>query len=445
MSEFRSLPKVDALARSEGLASFAPGLRSEAARRAVAWARDEIRAGRGADPLEIEARAVLEAQRDSLPSLRPAINASGVILHTGLGRARLASEAVAQIGAAAKSHAAVEFDLESGTRGDRQAHVESTLCALTGAESAFVVNNAAAAVFLCLAATAAGREVVLSRGQMVEIGGSFRMPDIVRESGCDLVEIGCTNKTRLSDYEHALDDRTGAILRCHPSNFRIVGFVEEPALEELVALADRAGVPLIDDMGSGCLVATERYGLPHQPTLQEAVASGAHLVTASGDKLLGGPQAGLVLGRTAWVDRIRRHPLARAARIDKLTLAGLEATLRLYRQGRHEEIPTLAALAKPLEDVRRDARRLARAFPGKARIAEGLTEVGGGCAPGIGVTTVRVGLSAPSADGLARLLRESDPPIVGRIEDGLVWLDPRTLDAAEVRQVARVLRGTTIP
>ncbi|MCB8933478.1 MAG: L-seryl-tRNA(Sec) selenium transferase [Fimbriimonadaceae bacterium] len=444
MTGLRSLPKVDVLAQHPALSSYAPALRAESARKAIAWARTELKAGREVAREAIEARAEAEAGRAAQASLRPVINASGVILHTGLGRARLAAEAVEQIRAASASHAAVEFDLAEGTRGDRQAHVETMLCSLTGAEAAHVVNNAAAAVFLSLASVASGREVVLSRGQMVEIGGSFRMPDIVRNSGCRLVEVGCTNKTRLSDYREALGEETGAILRCHPSNFRIVGFVEEPSLGELVALADEAAVPLIDDMGSGCLVDTRPYGLPHQPTLQEAVGSKAHLVTASGDKLLGGPQAGLILGRREWVERARRHPLARAVRVDKLTLAGLEATLRLYQQGRQQEIPTLRSLARPLDEVRRAARRLARAYPGATQVSEGLTEVGGGCAPGIGVPTVRVGLRCQDPVLLAKTLREANPPIVARIEDGLVWLDPRTLDDDEVRLAGRTLAGLVI-
>lgn len=441
MTGFRSLPKVDVLAEHPTLAGYSPKLRAESARQAIAWARSELKSGREVTPDAIESRAVLEGSRLAQPSLRPAINASGIILHTGLGRARLAQEAIEQIRATIVSHATVEFDLEEGTRGDRQTHVRESLCALTGAEDAHVVNNAAGAVFLCLATVAHGREVILSRGQMVEIGGSFRMPDIVRRSGCSLVEVGCTNKTRLSDYEEALGEATAAILRCHPSNFRIVGFVQEPELGDLVALADRVGVALIDDMGSGCLVDTRPFGLPKQPTLQEAVASKAHLITASGDKLLGGPQAGIIVGRAEWIRQVREHPLARALRVDKITLAGLEGTLRLYQQGREREIPTLAALGRPLNELRRVARRLAKAYPGAASLADGLTEVGGGCAPGIGVPTVRVGLECADADALAKSLRQSDPAIVGRIEDDRVWLDPRTVSPEEVHVVERVLRG----
>lgn len=311
---------------------------------------------------------------------------------------------------------------------------------LTGAEAAIVLNNAAAGVFLSLNALASGGEVVLSRGQMVEIGGSFRMPDIVRRSGCRMVEVGCTNKTRLSDYEEVLGPDTKALLRCHPSNFAIVGFTSEPTLGELVELAHAQGLLVIDDMGSGCLVDTRKFGLPKQATLQEAVASGADIVIASGDKLLGGPQSGLVLGSAACVGAIKRHPLARALRVDKLTLAALEATLRLYTSGEHEaEIPTLRYLARPTEPLVKVCRRLARAYPGESVVESGTTEVGGGSAPGTGVPTWRVGLASGDADGLLAQLRRSDPPIVARIEDGRVWLDPRTLDDGEIRIVERAL------
>lgn len=441
MSDFRSLPKVDVLAGSEALAHLPPSVRTGSARSAVAWARAEIGAGKSVTEGQIAEHAMAAGTLQMSASLRGAINASGVVLHTGLGRARLAAAAVAQIEQVASNHATVEFDEGTGGRGDRQSHVEALLCTLTGAEAALVVNNAAAGVFLSLHTLADGGEVILSRGQMVEIGGSFRMPDIVRQSGCKLVEVGCTNKTRLSDYEGALTEHTSAILRCHPSNYRIVGFTDEPEGAELASLAHTHGLPLIDDMGSGCLVDTRVFGLPKQQTLQEVVASGADVAIASGDKLLGGPQAGILVGRRSVIAQIKAHPLARVVRIDKLNLAGLEATLRLFANGEHDQIPTLRALGMPIEKVGERAARLAAAYTGDAEVEDGITEVGGGCAPGIGVPTRRVGLASLDAVLLLATLRSSEPPVIARIERDRVWLDPRTLDDAEVSHLETLLRS----
>jgi L-seryl-tRNA(Ser) seleniumtransferase len=400
--------------------------------------REKALAGNGFVPEDAEAMALVEAGRLMTPSLRGAINMSGVILHTGLGRARLAPEAAAQLALAAGSHAAVEFDLESGKRGDRQEHVRGYLCDLTGAEDALVVNNAAAGVFLVLNALCAGGEVILSVGQMVEIGGSFRMPDIVRQSGCTLVGVGCTNKTHLRDYQEAMSEETIAILRCHPSNFKMVGFVEEVEPADLARLADDRGIYFIDDVGSGCIVDTTQFGLSRQATLQDSLEAGADVVIASGDKLLGGPQAGLILGSKDCLKEIKSHPLARAVRVDKLTLAALEATLRLYATGRATEVPTIKYLSRPAEEVRASAERMAAAAPGSV-LEEGLTEVGGGSLPGEGIRTWRVGVPSADADGVLERLRRYDPPIIGRIEDGRVWLDPRTAEDDEVAQVEKAL------
>jgi len=440
VSGFRNLPKVDALAASDMLAAYPERVRVSAARAAVDRLREALRNGQAPDLQNPEVLALAEAKRLSRPSLRRVINLSGVVLHTGLGRARLAASVAEEVAQVAAAHSAVELDLDTGKRGDRQSHVREHLRELTGAEAAFVVNNAAAGVLLSLTALCAGRPVVLSRGQMVEIGGQFRMPDVVRQSGCQLVEIGCTNKTHLGDYEQALSahaEASGAILRCHPSNYKIVGFTSEPAPEDLARLAHERGWLMIDDVGSGCLLDTTQYGLPREQTMQEALASGADVVIASGDKMLGGGQAGLIVGSAAAIDRIRRHPLARAVRIDKLSMAALEATLRLYRHGRHHEIPTWAALGRDLDQVRALAERLAAARPG-SEVAEGRTEVGGGSAPGASVPTWRVALEG-NADELARALRVLDTPIVGRIEDGRLWLDPRTLEDDEVAEVEEAL------
>jgi L-seryl-tRNA(Ser) seleniumtransferase len=421
------------------LSAYAEATRVEAARRTVDSLRRSILAGSPVDLKRAEQFAAEEAERLRRRSLRPAINLSGVALHTGLGRARLADSVAEHVRAVAESHAIVEFDEGSGKRGDRQDHVRDLICGLTGAEDAFVVNNAAAAVFLSLASLCGGREVILSRGQMVEIGGSFRMPDIVRQSGCKLVEVGCTNKTRLSDYAEAITDDTAAILRCHPSNFRIVGFTEEPTVDELATFARENGVLCIDDQGNGCLVDTSAYGLPREPTLIDSVRGGADVAIASGDKLLGGPQAGMIVGRREVLARIRKHPLARAVRIDKLCLAALEATLRLYVEDRVDEIPLHRYLGRPIEDVRGMAERLASSYRGGHVLQSGLTEVGGGALPGTGVETVRVGLEASDPEELARQLRAWDVPIVARIERDRVWLDPRTLDEDEVEIVQAAL------
>ncbi len=369
------------------------------------------------------------------PSLRPVINLSGVVLHTGLGRARFADEAAEAVRAASENHSAVEFDLNSGERGDRQSHVRWLLQNLTGAEDALVVNNCAGAVVLALSAVCAGSPVVLSRGQMVEIGGHFRMPDIIKMSGCDLVEVGCTNKTHLRDFESVMGDEPGAFLRCHQSNFAQVGFVGQPEPKELAALAHSRGWVMIDDLGSGCLVDTTRFGLPKERTLREAVEVGADLVLASGDKLLGGTQAGILVGSTSMIDQCKRHPLARALRIDKLCLAGLEATLRLYFEGREAEVPIWGTCIRELKDIKGDCEKLKKAW-GRGEIGEATTELGGGSFPGIGVPTWRFGLGTGSGE-LAKRLRTAG--VVGRTESGQIWLDPRTATSEEIRETCLVL------
>lgn len=438
MTELRKLPSVDVLARDPLLSGYPEKLRTQAAREAVNSLRQEAREGKTIDLSSAAEVAERFAQSLANRTLQPAINLSGVVLHTGLGRARLAPYAVAHLNAVASAHAAVEFDLEDGTRGDRQERARELLRELTGAEDALVVNNAAAGVFLSLTALCSGTDVVLSRGQMVEIGGSFRMPDIVRQSGCNLVEVGCTNKTRVSDFEEVVWMDTGAILRCHPSNYKIIGFTAEPTLEELAELAHERGTIVIDDQGSGCLIDTTQFGLPPQATLQSSVKGGADITIASGDKLLGGPQAGLIIGRSEYIETIKSHPLARAVRVDKLTLAALEATLRLYTHGRELEIPTLRYLSRPLSAVRRDALKISRAVPNSV-VSRGATEVGGGSAPGTGVPTWRVGLPG-KPDELAKKLRSGSPPIIGRIEQDRVWLDPRTLEQGEMTALLNGLK-----
>lgn len=439
MSDLRQLPKVDVLAASPMLTGFSARIRTAAARAAVGELREAMKSnGKPVDLKDAERIAVEHAQRLSQSSLRRVINASGIILHTGLGRARLAEPAAQAIADAARDHSNTELDLESGERGDRQSHVRELLQRLTGAEDALIVNNCAAAIQLSLTALCTGREAFLSRGEMVEIGGSFRMPDIVRASGCRLVEVGCTNKSRLSDYEGRISEDTGVLLRCHPSNFRIVGFQESPSDADLSALAKEYGLLFLHDLGNGCLWDLRQFGLPKETTVQEAISDGADVVTISGDKLLGGPQAGLILGRANVVALIKRHPLARAMRVDKLTLAGLEATLRLHAEGRLAEIPTYRYLARPIGDIEKAAKKIAKAWAG-AKVESGFTEVGGGAAPGQGLPTYRVGLPSSDPEALHHQLRNGPSPILGRIEKGLVWLDPRTVEPSELAEIVAVL------
>lgn len=437
--ELRDLPKVDTLSREPALEGYPDSVRTAAARESISKMRALIQSGQSPDKSKAAELAINAAEKMMVSTMVEVINASGVILHTGLGRARLAPSAQRRLSEVASHHVSTEIDLETGERGDRQEHVRALLTSLTGAEDAHVVNNCAAAVLLTLQALCQDREVILSRGQMIEIGGSFRMPDIVRQSGCHLVEVGCTNKTRLTDYEQAIGETTAAILRCHPSNYKIIGFTEEVPASELRKLAAEQGLLLIDDMGNGCMVDTTRYGLPKEPTISDVVACGADVVTASADKLLGGPQAGLILGKKESIAQIRKHPLARAVRVDKLTLAALEETLRLYATGREIEIPTLAYLSKPLEIVKRDAQRLGRAYQGKTIIERGTTEIGGGTAPGTGIPTWRVGLLSEDPIELAKRLRTGSTSILGRIERDIVWLDPRTIDRDELTKACKAL------
>jgi L-seryl-tRNA(Ser) seleniumtransferase len=349
-------------------------------------------------------------------------------VHTNLGRAPLSPEALERVHEAAAGYSNLEYDLAAGARGSRQDHVAGVLRELTGAEAALVVNNNAAAVLLALAALAEGGEVIVSRGELVEIGDGFRIPDVLARSGAELVEVGTTNRTRTSDYERAIGDRTAALLRVHQSNFRIVGFAEQPRTRELARLAERRGVVLVDDLGSGALV---RLG--DEPTAQESVAAGAHVVTFSGDKLLGGPQAGIVVGRADLVERMRRHPLQRALRADKLSLAALEGTLASYAAGTRD-LPVLRMLEEPAEAVRARAERLAELTGGA--VVETVARSGGGALPTAEIPSFACALPLE----LAAPLRIGEPPVIGIVRDGRVLLDCRTLTEAEIREAAEAVR-----
>ena len=411
-----------------------PGaLAVRAARQTIAGARERIRAGQPVGDLEKDAGERFHGALLSGP--RPVLNATGVIVHTNLGRAPLAKRAAEAVARAGRAYSDLEYDLERGERGSRQAHVEGLLRELSGAEAALAVNNGAAAVLLAAAALGAGRQIVVSRGQLIEIGGSFRLPEVVAQSGAELVEVGTTNRTRLGDYERAVGPETGAILRAHPSNYRVVGFTEEVAIEDLCGL----GVPVIDDVGSGALAG----GLPAlsgEPAVPRSVAAGCAVVCFSGDKLLGGPQAGVLVGRRDAIEACRAHPLARAVRIDKLSLAALAATLCLYRDPElaRAEIPVLRMLTSRGEDLRARARLMCAAIGGRASVVEAVAKVGGGALPLLELAgpACAVDPGRLGADELARRLRAGDPPVVARVRDGLLVLDPRTLTDDEARRAA---------
>jgi L-seryl-tRNA(Ser) seleniumtransferase len=367
-------------------------------------------------------------------SLREVINASGVILHTNLGRAPLSREAAEAVQRVSGLYNNLEYDLESGERGSRMSHVSDIVARLSGAEAALVVNNNAAAVFMALSAFARDREVILSRGQAVEIGGSFRIPDVMTQSGAKLVEVGTTNKTYIRDYEAAITPQTAMLMRVHSSNFKVIGFTHSASLEEMAQLAEERGLILVDDLGSGTFMDTARYGLAHEPTVPESIRAGAHLVTFSGDKLLGGPQAGLIAGKKALIDRLKKHPLARALRVDKMTIAALQVTLQHYLKDEAErKIPVWQMMSRSTESLKRQAEswreRLAQSWPGAATL-EGLSTVGGGSLPGEVVPTWLLALPVPpgrSADNLTAQLRHHRPPVVGRVERETLLFDPRTV------------------
>jgi L-seryl-tRNA(Ser) seleniumtransferase len=421
----RDLPSVDRLLADPRLAGEPHELALAAAREALDEARAAIRGGAQPGDVVETALARLAAWRE--PSLRRVLNATGVIVHTNLGRAPLAPAALARVAEVGAAYSTLEYDVGSGARGSRQVHLAGLLARLTGAEAALVVNNNAAAVLLALAALAEGREVLVSRGELIEIGDGFRIPDVLARSGARLVEVGTTNRTRATDYERALGPETALLLRVHQSNFRVVGFSELPTPAELAALARRAGVPLVDDLGSGSL-----FPLADEPTAAASLAAGADLVCFSGDKLLGGPQAGIVVGRGDLVERLRRHPLQRALRADKLTLAALEGTLALALDPARarREIPVLRMLHEPPAAVRARADRLAALVGGEVEAT--VARVGGGALPLAELPSFACAVEEP----LAPLLRAGAPPVVALVRDGRTLLDVRALRDDELDELA---------
>jgi L-seryl-tRNA(Ser) seleniumtransferase len=423
--QLRDLPSVDDLARAERLAGFPRAVVVDSARFALARAREEIQAGH--DPGDLAERVLEELAQVGRPRLRRVVNATGVILHTNLGRAPLAKAALERVSETGGAYSSLEYDVTEGARGSRQDHVAPLLRQLTGADAALVVNNNAAAVLLALAALGEGREVLVSRGELIEIGDGFRIPEVLARSGAALVEVGTTNRTRVSDYEEAVGPETAVLLRVHQSNFRLLGFTERPRLRDLAGLADRRGIALVEDLGSGSL-----EPVADEPSVAQSLADGAHLVCFSGDKLLGGPQAGIVLGRADLVERLRRHPLQRALRVDKLTLAALEGTLSLYRdpERARREIPVLRMLTEETQRVRARARRLASLIGGE--VEDTTARVGGGALPLAELPS----FACAAEEGLAAALRAGVPPVIAVVRDGRTLLDCRALTDADVDEVA---------
>ena len=452
-SRFRNLPSVNDVLDDERVSRLVQEFSHEAVLRLVRVeidrARDSIRNGDSPPGADLLANAVERRAASlwgSMPT--PVINATGVILHTNLGRAPLSDDAIEAMRTANEGYGDLEFDLQTGRRGSRQGRVAELLCHLTGAEGALVVNNNASAVLLGLAAVATGKEVIVSRGEAVEIGGGFRIPDVLRQSGATLVEVGTTNKTYARDYEAAITEDTGAILSVHASNFRVMGFTHMPSLTELVELGACSGVPVLHDLGSGCLLDTARFGLAHEPMPQESIGEGASLAFFSGDKLLGGPQAGIIVGKSDLINVVSKHPLARAVRIDKGSLAALNATLLHYlKDEATTKIPIWEMISRSPEVLAERAQAWRAAVGGTASVVSGESTVGGGSLPGETLPTSLLSIDAADmpggANALAGRLRRGSPPIVGRIDAERVLLDPRTappqLDDALLRGVCQAL------
>jgi L-seryl-tRNA(Ser) seleniumtransferase len=449
-SKYRELPGVDRLISDERIRELAELYAHDTVVDVVRRHLDEIRLSlsRG-DPCpsfdEMTNAVVARIQLIASVGPRRVINATGVILHTNLGRAPLSTDAMAAMKQASEGFNNLEIDLESGKRGSRQVHVEPLLCQLSGADDALVVNNNASAVLLALSALARRKEVVVSRGQAVEIGGGFRVPDVMRQSGARLVEVGTTNCTYLADYEEAITPQTAALLRVHSSNFKVVGFTQEVAIEELVELGKRYELPVFDDLGSGCLLDTTRFGLDAEPRVQDSIAAGVGLACFSGDKLLGGPQAGIIVGRQHLIGKLKRHPLARAVRIDKMRLAALSATLIHYlKEEATDKIPIWCMIASPLSEIEKRAEQWAQAVGNLAATAAGESTVGGGSLPGSALPTRLVIIKMPKnlrAQDLAQKLRQQPLPVIGRIERNTVILDPRSVLPEEDTAVVQALRS----
>ncbi len=434
MTTLRDLPSVEQILQTQAaadlIALFGRPLTLDALRATL----DEVRARfKATEITALPSQVLILSQAESTliawtkPTLLPVINASGVILHTNLGRAPLSTATIHAMDLVSRSYSNLEYDIEKGVRGSRLVHTESILQKLTGAEAALVVNNCASAVLLVLSALANKKRVVISRTQLVEIGGGFRVPDVMKQSGAKLVEIGATNKVRLSDYQSALAESAGLVMRAHRSNFKLVGFTEEPELKDIVKAAHEAGVPVVDDLGSGALYDTAKYGIVHEPTVQESIEAGADIVCFSGDKLLGGPQAGIIIGKAELIAKIKKHPLARAVRADKTCLAGLSATLLHYLKDEAErEVPIVRMMSMTPKQIKGRAEAWAGEL-GQGQIVEGESTVGGGSLPDESIPTFLLSLEVKSVERFMKSLRRSNPPVIARTADDKILFDPRTV------------------
>ncbi len=456
VSILREIPKVDELLKEEGIASFIQIVSKKLVVDTIRSVLDEVRKGvlsGKIDKIERDLlldRIKLKIEEKGRPHLRHLVNATGVIIHTNLGRSLLAEDAISSMIDVSTHYSNLEYDLHLGKRGSRYVHVEEILCELTGAEAATVVNNNAAAVLISLSTLAKGKEVIVSRGELVEIGGSFRIPDVMKQSGARLVEVGTTNKTHPKDYINAIGSETALLMKVHTSNYAIVGFTLEVSLKELVAIGREYSLPVIQDLGSGCFIDLRKYGMPGEPTVQETIKSGVDLVTFSGDKLLGGPQAGIILGKREFIEKIKKNPLNRAVRIDKLTLAALEATLRLYRDEERaiEKIPTLRLLLLSHSELEEKAKRLMELIRREAgefvevKLWDSVGRAGGGSLPLLELPSFAVVIKSKDMDtnSMEKGLRAYDPPIIARIEDERLLLDVRTLLTDDMEIIARAIR-----
>jgi L-seryl-tRNA(Ser) seleniumtransferase len=434
MNNLQTLPSIEQLLQTpraaDWIGAYGRPLTLDALRATLADARARLKSDPQAAAPENE--LILSDAESRLaawtkPTLRPVINATGIILHTNLGRAPLSKATIDAMTEAAKNYSNLEFDLETGKRGSRLIHAETVLKRLTGAEAAVVVNNNASAVLLVLSALASRKRVIIARSQLVEIGGGFRVPDVMKQSGAKLVEVGTTNKVRLSDYEEALAESGGLVMRAHRSNFKLIGFTEEPELKQIISAAHKHETIFVDDLGSGSFIDTSRYGMDHEPMVQESLAAGADIVCFSGDKLLGGPQAGIIAGKADLIAKIKKHPLARAVRADKTSLAGITATLLHYLKDEAErEIPIWKMISMPLSEVKARAEKWAREL-GAGSVEESEAAVGGGSLPGESIPSHVLSLSVKRADKFLKKLRGQNPPVIARTENDKILFDPRTV------------------
>ncbi len=451
----RKIPSVNEILNMREVQQWLSLLPRPLAVKAIREVLEELRTGiRSGKCKDVRLEEILRNVEENIKflsegSFRPVINATGVVIHTNLGRAPLPVSAVQRIVEIARGYSNLEYSLAEGKRGERYDHIRGLLKELTGAEDAIAVNNNAAAVLLCLSALARGREVVVSRGELVEIGGAFRIPDVMKQSGAVLKEVGTTNKTRLRDYEEAINEETALLLKVHQSNYRIIGFTEEVPVEELVALGRRKNIPVMFDLGSGCFVDLSEYGLQGEPVVGDIIKKGVDIVTFSGDKLLGGPQAGIILGRRELIKEVARHPLTRAVRIDKLTLSALQAVLYLYMDTEKvkEEIPVIRMLLQDKEIIKKRAQRIIRALKGNnkrvfLKLQQDYSQAGGGSLPGISMPTYVVAFrieGVPVVE-IERLLRMGSPAVVARIKEETLIIDPRTVDDSEVALLVKALK-----